>query len=152
VIFDNLLSNTSYEIVISYTYIINNIPYTTSRTFNYQTLAYDIPYIEMISLISFNSILFSTFNLFDPFDLLSIISFDVYYEDNFIQSIEPPFNLVASTSDPRFKEGTFQLAVSSKGNYKVVAIYRYNLNDGLGDIDINSTDPSLKHVLSLFID
>jgi hypothetical protein len=76
----------------------------------------------------------------------------VYYENTLLQSIEPPFNLVASTSDPRFKEGTFQLAVSSKGNYKVVAIYRYNLNDGLGDIDINSTDPSLKHVLSLFID
>ena len=152
VMFDNLLSNTSYEIVISYTYIVSNIPYTTSRAYTYQTLNYDIPYIEMMSLISFNSILFSTFNVFDPFDLLSIISFDVYYENTLLQSIEPPFNLVASTTDPRFKEGSFQLAVSSKGLYKVVAIYRYNLNDGLGDIVINSTDPSLKHVLSLFID
>jgi hypothetical protein len=106
----------------------------------------------MMSLISFNQILFSEYIVFDPDNVLTLTSFDIYHDNTYLTSILGPFTYTSDPIDPNVKKGSFQLAIDLKGMYKVVAIYSYNLNDGKGDITINSTDPSLKHVLSLLVE
>jgi hypothetical protein len=119
IVFDDLLSNTSYEIVISYRFIQTDVrhfnTFIISETVN--TLPKDIPLVDVqIDHVTSNAFEI-VIDVIDKDNIYTLSSIDIYQGQTFIQSL----NILSQLSVTNLLTNT---------SYDVYITYTYDLNDG----------------------
>jgi hypothetical protein len=122
--FTDLLSNTEYEIVATYTYDLNDGfgEKVVVREHQLRTQSKTTPVIEIINVLStIDSITFGI-NITDPDEVGAITVIELYKDGVVVQTLE---DLTARTFT----------GLLSNNEYEVVITYTYDLNDGVGEQD-----------------
>lgn len=138
--FNTLLSNTDYVLEMTYAYTLNGTTFTKTVTGNFKTTALTPPSLTITSIVAFDTSLFATFRLSDPDAIARIIRFDLYKDGELIEFIDNNIDISLVSGETFIYEGNLTFTYTGPGDYLVVAIYAYNLNDGYEDMLINSID------------
>jgi len=118
VVFDNLLSNSNYEIVLKYTYTNNNTERENEISMEVHTASKVIPIISINSLLSDKKEISYKFEESDIDNTKKNINVSLYqgvYNTQTLNTLEGKFTSLYSNTE-----------------YKVVLSYEYDLNDGKG--------------------
>ena len=119
--FDNLFSNTTYEVRITYSYDLNEGNGRTTRTISktIKTLSKSTPVVGIKLESVTEKEIKGRVNLFDPDNTFSIIDIKLYQNNN----------LLETTLDSL----EFSYSVTSNIEYTIVVEYKYDSDDGVGN-------------------
>ena len=140
--FLDLLSNTTYTLKITYSYDLNDGNGSIQVEFDteHKTLENVAPQLTLTSMIAFGDNVFASFLIEDPDSLMNLVRFDLYKNGVLIGSILAENIQLLETSEENVLKGDLVFGFDGAGDYLLVAIYSYDLNDGNGLIVIDSTD------------
>lgn len=140
----SLLSNTTYDLILYYTYDLNdgNGAIAVNYESSFTTLEKTAPTIIFTSAIAFGNSLFAKFRISDIDDLVEIIRFDLYKDGILVQSISEEITTQLAADETYVFDGDLTFEFLGSGDYILVAIYQYDLNDGNGFILVDTTDIS----------
>ena len=153
-IFDDLLSSTTYDIKVNYSYDLNdgNGQIVTSNQISVTTLAKTVPIMRFTDAIIFSNTLTAWFRVDDIDQVGSIVRFDLYKDNIFVSSISEGYSINVSQTQPGVRTGSVSFTVSGTGTYDVIIIYTYDLDDGDGivtvDKDTVGTDNKIRYIQS----
>lgn len=138
--FNELLSDNDYILSINYQYNLNDGQGDITKTIeeNVHTKSLVKPSVSVNAGPSFMNMLFATCYITDPESIINIISFDLYKGETLINKI----------TEFEINDNTVNLTFSNLeiGEYTIVAVYEFNMNDGEGiikyDFNNHPDDPS----------
>ncbi len=137
--FTNLQSNTEYEIVSTYEFNISGTKKET-RTIvtTIKTTSKEIPTLSISGILPIDNKIIGFLVINDVENLLKIKSIDLYQNDMKLASLNDLQNV--KQNDDGTTTGEFRFTDIPSGEYKIVIVYEYDLNDGNGPqvIDENS--------------
>lgn len=138
---NGLNSNSTYEIIIEYSYDLNDSNGVINQTVSseFTTPKYDAPSVDLYNMsIGFKSLQFDVHFENDPI----VISAYLELIDNDTQDV------IAKYEDIENGQHFFIDSLTSNHDYKVKVIYEYNLNDGNGILEgVYENDYSTKELL-----
>ena len=118
-VFDGLLSNNEYKVVVNYHYNLNNglgiINEVLSK--NIKTLAYKVPNVGLRIDNLTDTVVEGALVASDLDNILHVLDIRLYLDDSLLNT---------TTND------TFSFALSSNINYRILVNYSYDLHDGDG--------------------
>lgn len=123
--FNNLKSDTEYNIIIDYSYQLNNITYENKHTFEVNTTNKELPTVLFTSLVCFNNTVYLFYELEDKDSVGKLLQINVYKEDILVKEYKD----IEYSMDI---ENKFEIDIDSDGNYKIGIVYEYDMNDGKG--------------------
>jgi hypothetical protein len=147
--FLELLSNTNYSLKVTYSYDLNdgNGAITVELNNEFSTLENITPELTLTSMIAFGDSIFASFLVDDPDNLMNLVRFDLYKDDILIGSVLAEDIQLLETNEENVLKGDLVFDFDGSGDYLLVAIYSYDLNDGNGLIVIDSTDVNASNTL-----
>ena len=138
--FDNLQSNTKYEVYLAYNYDLNDGEGVREADLSLEvtTDVVSTPYVNITNGIGFLGTMTVSFSVVDPTNLITIQEFRLYSVSN--EGGNEVLTLISSTTE---YDNNNQASLSYTDNnleYRVYVIYTYDLNDGNGShvIDENA--------------
>ena len=137
--FSNLQSNTEYEIITTYEFNISSSNKETKAiSTKVKTTSKEIPTLEISGILPIDNKIIGFLLIKDLENLLKIRSIDLYQNDVKVTSHDV-LQQVQQNEDGT-TTGEFRFTDIPSGEYKIVIVYEYDLNDGNGPqvIDENS--------------
>jgi hypothetical protein len=152
--FSDLLSNNIYELRVYYQYDLNDGQpvVETYVSESITTLAYTKPEVILTMAVDFSNILYIYFEVDDIDNLSTIISFDLYLDGVLLDSKATYDNLNPKPGSDYIEEGDLSFAISETGDYTIVVVYQYDLNDGDGIIVIDENSINEDNQLNYTVD
>lgn len=137
----SLLSNTNYRIVIEYQYDLEDNQGFRIMNFEYlfKTLEKEKPEVKFTSAVALSNTLYTFFSIEDKDDIMTLVSFELYLNDVLIETKTSGYALNPK-NEQGIVTGDIAFTISSNGTYRVVAVYQYDLNDGLGIKNVDNTN------------
>ena len=147
--FLELLSNTNYSLIVTYSYDLNdgNGAITVELNNEFSTLENITPELTLTSMIAFGDSIFASFLVEDPDNLMNLVRFDLYKDNILIGTVFAEDIQLLETNEENVLKGDLVFDFDGSGDYLLVAVYSYDLNDGNGLIVIDSTDVNASNTL-----
>jgi hypothetical protein len=149
-VLEDLLSNTSYELRTTYTYTFNGSPLSQTSVETFTTAAKDIPTVKVLSAVSFGNLVFSTFRVTDGDDTITDLEVRLYKDGALVQTIDN-VTLTPQVANPGTFNASVNLIYSGIGDYLIVVVYTYDLNEGKPLVTIDSLDIDADHTLRYLV-
>ncbi len=137
--FSNLQSNTEYEIITTYEFNTSSSNKETKAiSTKVKTASKEIPTLEISGILPIDNKIMGFLLIKDLENLLKIKSIDLYQNDVKVTSLDALQNV--QQNEDGTTTGEFRFTEIPSGEYKIVIVYEYDLNDGNGPqvIDENS--------------
>jgi len=145
-VLEDLLSNTTYELRTTYTYTFNGNPLTQTSIESFTTDAKDIPAVKVLSAVSFGNLVFSTFRVTDIDDTITDLEVRLYKDGDLVQTLDN-VTLTPQVANPGTFNASVNLTYSGIGDYLIVVVYTYDLNEGNPLVTVDSLDINADHTL-----
>ena len=145
-VLEDLLSNTTYELRTTYTYTFNGNPLTQTNIESFTTDAKDMPNVKVLSAVNFGNLVFSTFRVTDVDDTITELEVRLYKDGDLIQTLDN-VTLTPQVANPGTFTASVNLTYSGIGDYLIVVVYTYDLNEGNPLVTVDSLDINADHTL-----
>lgn len=147
-IFSGLMSNTEYSIKTTYEYPYGDEVVKEYVIFTFNTKEVTPPSVTFVTGVGVYSTIYSDILVEDKNNLISYISVELYLENTLVETKEIS-EFDTSNGDVI---GHVTFSGVQRGEYLLVVCYKYNLNDGKGDIVINKDTLDVDNTLIIVLD
>lgn len=138
--FDNLLSNTTYEIITTYEYSYETngetVVITDSISNEFKTEELTAPIVTLPSAFPFYGNIFVEVRINDAHNIVKEVCVELYLNGELVHTITEINDLVKDETT-NISKGNVTFTNLEKGEYLLVVKYKYNLNDGKEDIVVD---------------
>lgn len=148
--FSGLMSNTNYTIKTTYEYPYNGDVIVDCISYEIKTKEIKVPCVILSSAIGLFSTIYADIIVDDDNNLISSIWVELYSNDNLVQTIEEVSEFDVDSNGYVTSHITFNDVLN--GEYLIVVCYKYNLNDGKGDIVINRESIDVDNTITVVLD
>jgi hypothetical protein len=149
-VLEDLLSNTTYELRTTYTYTFNGSSLSQTNIETFTTDAKDIPTIKVLSAVSFGNLVFSTFRVTDVDDTITDLEVRLYKDGDLVQTLTN-VTLTPQVANPGTFNASVNLTYTGIGDYLIVVVYTYDLNEGNPLVTVDSLDINADHTLRYLV-
>lgn len=152
--FSDLLSDNDYDIRINYQYDLNDGTgmHNDSVSTTAHTIPLTIPTAVITSGVPFNNTLLLWFKLTDIDLILNVLRVEVYKDDTLVTSKNHLDNIKKDQNNEGVSTADLSFSGLALGEYVVVIVYQYDLNDGNGIHEVTKDHPTADNKLRITIE